>query len=295
VAPHKAVLAEIPAGGAVLAHKKITKELSGDKPELKHVEGARDASAPQIDKDVKLREAPQKALFVDIGKEHQLKHAEVAHDASAPKIEKDVKIGEAPMKAVLAEVTSGSTVMAHKQLNKEIVSDKPDLKHTEVAHDASAPQIEKDVKLREAPQKAVFADIGKDHQLKHTEVAHDASAPKIEKDVKIGEAPHKAVLAEVAAGSQVIAHKKLNKEIVADKADLKHVEVAHDASAPQIDKDVKLREAPQKAVFADIGKEHQLKHAEVAHDASAPKIEKDVKIGEAPQKAVFAEIKKADK
>jgi len=78
------------------------------------------------------------------------------------------------------------------------------------------------------------------------------------------------------------------------KGALKHVEVV-DKSGPVISADVVIKPAPQKAVFAEIGKTHELKHVETV-DKSAPIVEPDVVIKPAPQKALFAEIaaKKTD-
>jgi len=284
----KAVLAEVPAGGAVLAHKKLNKEITQEHP-LKHVETAHDASKPAIPADAHVGEAPQKKVFEEIGKEHQLKHVETTHDASKPAIDPEVKIGEAPMKSVLQEVAAGSTVMAHKLLNKEISTGGPDLKHVEPQHDASKPHIDPSVHLREAPQKKVFEEISKEHPLKHVETTHDASKPHIDPTVKVGEAPMKAMSQELLA---TVAHKAVTTAI-AQPHELKHVEPTRDASKPVIPKDAHVGEAPQVKVFAEIGKEHQLKHVETTHDASKPAIPKDAHVGENPHKAVLQEVQAA--
>jgi hypothetical protein len=106
------------------------------------------------------------------------------------------------------------------------------LKPTET-QDKSAPQIEKDVVIKEAPHKKVFEEIKQTHELNHVETA-DKSAPVIEKDVKIGENPMKSVLAEVPAGKAILVHNKLIKDI-STPHELKHVETT-DKSAPVIDR-----------------------------------------------------------
>jgi len=201
--------------------------------------------------DVKLREAPQVKVFEELGKDHSLKHvdAKEKHDASAPKIDATAHIGEAPQKAVLTEVQAA---VALKEVKKELTQDHT-LKHVETTRDNSAPKIDgalvlslvfrqrcelsdcdiADLKLREAPQKKVFEELGKDHSLKHVDdkEKHDLSAPKIDSNAHIGENPMKAVLTEVTAAANL---KEVKKEITGDVT-LKHVETTRDNSAPKID------------------------------------------------------------
>eukprot|EP01128_Nolandella_sp_AFSM9_P012109 TRINITY_DN8963_c0_g1_i1.p1 TRINITY_DN8963_c0_g1~~TRINITY_DN8963_c0_g1_i1.p1 ORF type:complete len:291 (+),score=111.86 TRINITY_DN8963_c0_g1_i1:28-900(+) len=260
----------------------------------------KDSSAPVIDKDAHVGENPLPKALAEVKAKPQLKkvNPEDVSDKSSPSIDASAKIGENPMKAVLAEVPAGQTIIAAKQVKKDLVAG-VELKHTETAHDASAPVIDKDVKIKEAPQKAVFADLKKDEpaKLKHVDSVEkkDRSEPAIDPSVKIGENPMKAVLAEVPAGQTIIAAKKVKKDLVAGVT-LKHTETEHDASAPVIEKDVKIGKNPLPGVLASLPKEGEtkLKAAENVHDASAPVIDPETKIGKAPQAELFASIKKED-
>jgi len=191
--PMKAVFAELPAGKAILTHNKVIDEVVNKPHELKHVSTFSDKSAPVIEKDVHVKEAPQKKVFEEIKTEHQLKHVETV-DKSTPVIDKDAHIGENPMKAVFAELPAGKAILSHNKLVDEVV--KPhELKHVETV-DKSTPVIEKDAHIGEAPQKKVFAEITKPHELKHVDTV-DKSTPVIDKSVHIGEAPQKKLFEEI--------------------------------------------------------------------------------------------------
>jgi len=103
----------------------------------------------------------------------QLKHVQT-RDNSKPVIEKDAHVIQNHHKALFAEI---------KQ--------RPNLKHTKIAHNASSPFIVKDIKIKESPRKKIFVDIREHHyQLKPVNT-NDRSFPRIQKDVhmKFNEKP----------------------------------------------------------------------------------------------------------
>lgn len=88
-----------------MADNKLLSEIAGEH-KLKHVEPVHDASAPAIDKDVKIKQVDRSGLLTDISSEHKLKHVEPVHDASAPAIDKDVKIKHVDRSGLLNEIAS---------------------------------------------------------------------------------------------------------------------------------------------------------------------------------------------
>lgn len=86
---------------------------------------------------------------------------------------------------------------------------------------------------------------------------------------------------------------KLLHEITEDHV-LKHVEQVHDTSAPLIDPNAHIGENQHNKLLSELTQaEHPLKHTEIVHDASAPVIDADVHVGTNISCCV-AEIKKPD-
>lgn len=172
--------------------------------------------------DIKIKEAPQKKVFEELQKaEGQLKHVDSVErkDRSTPVIEKDVKVRENPMKEVLKEVPAGPSLMAHKKINKEVAGGSANLKPTEGARDASAPIIEEG--------RFCFGFFF----LRLGTVIKKNPFPDVLKGLPKGDEEGKV------------------------EANLKPAENVHDASAPAIDPEAKVKEAPQKALFNEIKKE----------------------------------------
>ena len=95
-------------------------------------------------------------------------------------------------------------------LNLNEIEQGAQLKHVEVAHDASAPIIEPDVHIGQNVHGQLFAEVQQGASLKHVDVEHDASAPIIEPDVHIGENPMKQVLGEIAKNQDWVSSKEIN-------------------------------------------------------------------------------------
>jgi len=74
------------------------------------------------------------------------------------------------------------------------------LKKASIEHDASAPIIEKDVKVQKNSHGELMKEVSQGKNLNHVETV-DKSAPVVEKDVHIKENTHKAVFDEIKTKS----------------------------------------------------------------------------------------------
>jgi hypothetical protein len=121
--------------------------------------------------------------------------------------------------------------------DKDLAQAKSHLKHAKIAHDTSAPVIDKSVHIGQNNHKDLLKEIQQPHHLEHAQV-HDTSAPVIDKSVHIKENHHKELLQEIA-----------------EPHHLKHAET-HDTSSPRIDPNTHIEVsgtvAAQKAIKENV-------------------------------------------
>jgi hypothetical protein len=175
--------------------------------------------------------------------------------------------------------------------------------HVEVVDDRSAPQIDADSKIKEAPQGGMLAELqGKGADgLKHVETV-DKSAPVIDEHAHVEANARPALLDEIKVkadaitevagrGGTKMAASDMLKAVEAGNTELKHVETT-DKSAPVIESDTKVKAAAQPEVFAEIKRKSitELKHVDTV-DKSAPVIEAEVKVAKSARPSILGEIK----
>jgi len=228
--------------------------------ELKKTE-TKDSSAPVIDPETKVKTVDRAALVSGVTQPHELKKTETK-DSSAPKTEG-------------ATVNKVDRVAQQQALKQGAVARSIDrgteLKSTEVVHDASAPVIDPETKVKTVDRAALVSGVTQPRELKKTETK-DSSAPKTE-----GATVNKV---DRVAQQQVIRQGAVMRSIDrGEGSDLKSTEVTHDASAPVIDPDVKIKKVDRAALVSGVTNPPELKKTETK-DSSAPVIPPDAGLRE---------------
>jgi len=226
--------------------------------ELKKTE-TKDSSAPVIDPDTKVKTVDRAALVSGVTNPPELKKTETK-DSSAPKTEG-------------ATVNMVDRVAQQQALKQGAVARSIDrgteLRNTEVAHDASAPVIDPDTKLKTVDRAALVSGVTNPPELKKTETK-DSSAPNT--------AGATVTKVDRVAQQQVIRQGAVMRSI--DRGtELRNTEVVHDASAPVIDPDVKIKTVDRAALVSGVTNPPELKKTETK-DSSAPVIPPDAGLRE---------------
>jgi len=152
----------------------------------------------------------------------------------------------------------------------------PALKHSETVY-KSAPQIEKDVKIKKVDRTGFLEEVGKGSDLHHPEKIHDSSAPKIPVKVTLGD------------------HEGLLKEVEGEHS-LKHPTEVHDSSAPHLE-NVQVRKVDRKEILREGVVEHPPKLRDVddlVNDRSSPVIEETAQVKTGSRVALFQSIAQAN-
>jgi len=227
--------------------------------ELKKTE-TKDSSAPVIDPDTKVKTVDRAALVSGVTNPPELKKTETK-DSSAPKTEG-------------ATVNKVDRVAQQQALKQGAVARSIDrgteLKSTEVVHDASAPVIDPDTKVKTVDRAALVSGVTQPPELKKTETK-DSSAPKTE-----GASVN---VVDRVAQQQVIRQGAVMRSIDRGNTELKSTEVVHDASAPVIDPDTKIKKVDRAALVSGVTNPPELKKTETK-DSSAPVIPPDAGLRE---------------
>jgi len=187
---------------------------------LHHVSEIHDASAPKIEKGLKIHKNNRKALMNSIEKGAKLHHAQSIKDKSAPVLDSSIHIKKVSRDPFLKQVQKG-TKLTHvtkvhdmsapklphaakecdiKKLMKEIeTTGNKKLRQVKITHDASAPVIEKGIKINKNENRNKLMNSIKQgkFELKKAPFINDRSAPKIEMDVHIKKSQHTQLLKEV--------------------------------------------------------------------------------------------------
>jgi len=222
--------------------------------ELKKTE-TRDASAPMIDPDTKVKTVDRAALVSGVTNPPELKKTETK-DSSAPKTE-GATVQLVDRVAQQQTVKQGAVVRSIDRGTEQ-------LKSTEVAHDASAPVIDPDTKVKTVDRAALVSGVTNPPELKKAETK-DSSAPKTEGAT--------VNVVDRVAQQQVIRQGAVMRSI--DRGtELKNTEIAHDASAPVIDPDTKVKTVDRAALVSGVTNPPELKKTETK-DSSAPVIPPD--------------------
>jgi hypothetical protein len=227
--------------------------------ELKKTE-TRDASAPVIDPDTKVKTVDRAALVSGVTNPPELKKTET-RDSSAPKTE-GATVNMVDRVAQQQTVKQGAVARA--------IGNNPELKNTSVEHDASAPVIDPDTKLKTVDRAALVSGVTNPPELKKTETK-DSSAPKTE-----GASVN---MVDRVAQQQVIRQGAVARSIESGNTELKSTGVQHDASAPVIDPDVKVKKVDRAALVSGVTNPPELKKTETK-DSSAPVIPPDAGLRE---------------
>ena len=272
---------------------------------LRHVYISHDGSQPMLDSNVHLQRNDPKQRLREISQfdpRSGLRHVFIQHDGSAPHTEWAKTMGVPPP----PPPNSRAGLLIHGSSH---------LGHTEVAHDASGPVLDRSVHVQQYDRQAQLQALqhaGKG-SLRHVEVAHDASAPQFDSNTHI---------ATIDRNGQLVAIHR------AGVGSLRHVEIEHDGSAPhpewaamqgapvpppppgtnQLSKrDIKDRSSAQLDASMVVQKiDHgaqlreisgagigSLKHVEVAHDGSIPQFETDTHITMIDRSGQLVAIQKA--
>jgi len=189
---------------------------------LHHVEPTHDASAPVLQKDVHIKKVDRSPLLKAIEKGTSLHHVSPSHDASKPVIEKDVHIKKVDRSPFLKEVVKGTKLHHVEKVNDTSVPHFPhansqaQIKHvmdeliqtgrkklrkTKSTRDASAPVIEKGLKIKkDNSRKQLMQEIKKGKfELKKT-TTNDRSAPILERDVHIKKSLRPQLMKQIIQG-----------------------------------------------------------------------------------------------
>jgi len=227
--------------------------------ELKKTE-TRDASAPVIDPDTKIKNVDRAALVSGVTNPPELKKTET-RDSSAPKTEGATvnMVDRVAQQQVIRQGAAVRSVEKGTELNK-----------TEVAHDASAPVIDPDTKIKNVDRAALVSGVTNPPELKKTETK-DGSAPKTEGAT--------VNMVDRVAQQQVIRQGAVARSIESGNTELNKTEVAHDASAPVIDPDTKIKKVDRAALVSGVTNPPELKKTETK-DSSAPVIPPDAGLRE---------------
>jgi len=226
--------------------------------ELKKTE-TRDASAPVIDPDTKLKTVDRAALVSGVTNPPELKKTETK-DSSAPQTE-GATVTMVDRVAQQQVIRQGAAVRS--------IEKGTELKSTET-RDASAPVIDPDTKLKTVDRAALVSGVTNPPELKKTETK-DSSAPQTE-----GATVNKV---DRVAQQQVIRQGAVAHAIESGNTELKSTEVAHDASAPVIDPDTKIKKIDRAALVSGVTNPPELKKTETK-DSSAPVIPPDAGLRE---------------
>jgi len=143
--------------------------------ELKKTE-TRDASAPVIDPDTKIKSFDRTALVVGVTNPPELRKTET-RDGSTPKTE-GASVNLVDRVAQQQVIRQGAVVRS--------IENGTELKTTEVTHDASAPVIDPDAKIKKVDRVALVSGVTNPPELKKTETK-DSSAPVIPPDAGLRE------------------------------------------------------------------------------------------------------------
>jgi len=227
--------------------------------ELRKTE-TKDSSAPVIDPATKVKTVDRAALVSGVTNHPELKKTETK-DSSAPKTEG-------------ATVQKVDRVAQQQALKQGAVARSIDrgteLRSTEVVHDASAPVIDPDTKVKTVDRAALVSGVTNHHELKKTET-NDSSAPKTE-----GATVQKV---DRVAQQQVIRQGAVMRDIDRGGNELRSTEVVHDASAPVIDPDTKIKTIDRAALVSGVTNPPELRKTETK-DSSAPVIPPDAGLTE---------------
>jgi len=225
--------------------------------ELKKTE-TKDSSAPVIDPDTKIKTVDRAALVSGVTNPPELKKTETK-DSSAPKTE-GASVNVVDRVAQQQAIKQGAVARA--------IDRGTELKKTETK-DSSAPVIDPDTKIKTVDRAALVSGVTNPPELKKTETK-DSSAPKTE-----GASVN---VVDRVAQQQVIRQGAVMRSI--DRGtELKSTEVVHDASAPVIDPDTKIKKVDRAALVSGVTNPPELKKTETK-DSSAPVIPPDAGLRE---------------
>jgi len=241
--------------------------------ELKKTE-TKDSSAPVIDPDTKMKTVDRKALVEGVTQPQELKKTETK-DSSAPKTE-GAKVGQVDTVAKQQAIRQGAVTRS--------IEKGTELKKTEDQHDASAPVIDPETKMKTVDRKALVEGVTQPQELKKTETK-DGSAPKIE-GAKVEQVDTVAKQQAIRQGA--VAHQ------IKKGTELKPVEDQHDASAPVIDPEAKIKKVDRKALVEGVTQPQELKKTETK-DSSAPVIDPNTKITSGKRGDLLRDLSKDQK
>ena len=160
--------------------------------ELKKCE-TKDSSAPVIDPEAKVKMVDRSALIDGVAHPPELKKCETK-DGSAPATQG-------------ATVTQVDRVAQQQMIRQGAVMRSIDglrgaepLKNTTVEHDASAPVIDPEAKVKKVDRSALIDGVAHPPELKKCETK-DSSAPVIPADAKLKESEHAKMCQDIAAAA----------------------------------------------------------------------------------------------
>ena len=161
--------------------------------ELKKVE-TKDSSAPVIDPDTKVKTVDRAALVSGVTHPPELKKVETK-DASAPKVEGVTvnKVDRVVQQQVIRQGAVARSIEGFKGAEP--------LHNTEIAHDASAPVIDPEVKIKKVDRAALVSGVTNPPELKKVETK-DCSAPVIDPDTKLRENERAKMCADIESAAQ---------------------------------------------------------------------------------------------
>jgi len=241
--------------------------------ELKKTEDQHDASAPVIDPETKMKTVDRKALVEGVTQPQELKKTETK-DGSAPMTE-GAKVGQVDTVAKQQAIRQGAVTRS--------IEKGTELKKTETK-DSSAPVIDPETKMKTVDRKALVEGVTQPQELKKTETK-DGSAPKIE-GAKVEQVDTVAKQQAIRQGA--VAHQ------IKKGTELKPVEDQHDASAPVIDPEAKIKKVDRKALVEGVTQPQELKKTETK-DSSAPVIDPNTKITSGKRGDLLRDLSKDQK
>ena len=160
--------------------------------ELKKCE-TKDSSAPVIDPDTKLKTVDRSALMSGVANPPELKKCETK-DASAPRVEGVTvnKVDRVVQQQVIRQGAVTRSIEGFKGAEP--------LHKTEVQHDASAPVIDPEVKIKKVDRQGFMAGIANPPELKKCETK-DCSAPVIDPDTKLRESDRAKMCVDIESAA----------------------------------------------------------------------------------------------
>ena len=241
--------------------------------ELKKCE-TKDSSAPVIDPDAKVKTVDRAALVSGVTNPPELKKCETK-DGSAPMTEGACvnKVDRVAQQQTLKQGAVARSIDGFRGAEP--------LKKVETK-DSSAPVIDPDAKVKMVDRSALIDGVAHPPELKKCETK-DGSAPATE-----GACVNKV---DRVAQQQMIRQGAVMRSIDGFRGaePLKNTTVEHDASAPVIDPETKVKKVDRSALIDGVAHPPELKKCETK-DSSAPVIPADAKLRESERAKMCQDI-----